>query len=262
VVGEAKMIASDPADQQSSNWQAGLLRLTAFYPEPLDIGSVSWWEKLTGASPDIKNIRMGLGQLIEQGVVNDQVLLLQIQPARIDWFLSPKDDPQSGEFPSLGSFEESLGNFQTLISKWWPSAPPLNRLAFGAQLVFPAADQKAAMKIIAHRLSYVKINWEGIQDFVFQANRPEPSLTVPEFGPINRLAKLQAIVRKKVIAMLAPEPQSPVTTAEEFGVYSEFDISTTPQADTKMTLPPGRLVELLAELTDHAVNILSKGFLP
>jgi len=86
-------------------WQPGSLRVTAFQIEPVDVSSVDWWRALTGNSSESKNIRAGIGQLVEQGPIDRGVLQLQIQPVRIDWILLPKDDPESELFQDLGDFE-------------------------------------------------------------------------------------------------------------------------------------------------------------
>jgi hypothetical protein len=136
----------------------------------------------------------------------------------------------------------------------------LNRLAFGAQLLFPTADFSEATKTLAKILDYVKINWNDIQDFVFQLNRPQVSTSFPDLGAINRLVKWQTIVRKKIIAtIISPTPQAPVTLIEESAVYCEVDISTTAAVDPQKTLPPEQLRALVAELIHQASGVRFEG---
>ncbi len=247
------------AAERAKQWQTGLLRATAFYPDPFDLAGVNWWESLAGRPSESKNVRAGLGQLAEFGTVDDRVLQLQIQPGRIDWLLLPKDEPEGGSFPSLGDFEKCLGYFRELFFKWLSQAPELNRLAFGAQLYIPTADQSEAVQTVAGILQYVKIDWTGIRDIVFQLNRVQACKTLPELGAINRLVKWQTVVRKRIVGALLPEPQAPVTTAEEFAAYWELDISLAAPTDAKMKLPPEKLKELFTELTHEAADIVSRG---
>ena len=241
-----------------SNWQTASMRATAFYSGQLDLGSIKWWQSLTGKSPDLTNLSAGLGQLLEQGEVEGHVLQLQIQPQRIDWLLLPKDGPQSAAFASLGEFDQSLTYFKSLVSRWLALAPSLNRLAFGAQLLIPTARPEDSIAIIAEILSYVTIDWEGIRDFTFQVNRPKACTTFPSAGAINRLIKWQSIIRKKVVMTLAGAGQTLATTAEQHAAYFELDVSTCDPSDA-YALPPEKLGLLLGELMDDASEIVSRG---
>lgn len=254
------MTTAREAAERPVKWQTGSLRVTVFYTGLLDVVSVNWWESLTGQQPDSKNVRAPGGQLIELGTVEGQVLHLQIQPGRIDWLLLPKDDPDSETFSLLGDFAKSSTYFGNLISKWFEQAPPLNRIAFGAQLFIPTADQPEAIRIVATILLCVKMKWEGVRDFIFQVNRPRACETLPGLGAINRLARWQTIARRKVTAILLPQPQAPVMTSEEHAAFCELDISTNAPTDADtIKLPPDALRSLLTELIKHAADIVSKG---
>jgi hypothetical protein len=250
-----------PADKafELANWQTGSLRVTGFTIDPVAFDTVNWWETLTGQASESKNLRPGSGQLVELGTHAGKILQLQIQPGRVDWLLLPKDDPDSVKFASLGAFEESLTSFTELVSKWFVNAPAMNRIALGVQLLLPTANYSEAVHILAGILDYVNINWDGIQEFMLQLNRPEISASFPDLGAINRLVKWQTIVRKKILAALAPQPQAPVTTSEEFAVYCELDINTTPPADARTKLPPEKLTALLVELGRIAAAVKFKG---
>jgi hypothetical protein len=106
------------------------------------------------------------------------------------------------------------------------------------------------------------INWDVVQDFIFQVNHPTVSVTLAEFGPINRSVKLQAVVRKKVIATLLPEGHPPLTTGEDFAAYCEVDISTTAPVDSTLILPAAQLGRLLGELSGYGAELASRGYRP
>jgi hypothetical protein len=253
------MTAVTIAAQLTKNWETSLLRATAFPTGPLDLASVKWWEVATGRSSESKNIRTGIGQLIEVGTVDDKVLQLQIQPGRIDWVLALKDDPESEKFSSLGDFDKSSNYFRELIVKWLEQAPPLNRIAFGAVLSIPTKNESEAMETISRFLPYVKIDWSGVRDFIFQMNLPQPCATFPGLGAINRLVKWQNVVRQKVIATLSPPLQAPVATTQEPAAQCELDISTAVSTETAFKLPPDQLKALFAELVQHAAEVMPKG---
>jgi hypothetical protein len=246
--------------EKPRTWQAESLRITAFCTQTLDVGNVRWWESLTGKEPDFRNARPTMGHLVEQGALENKILQLQIQPGRIDWLLLPKIDPEKETFPLLGDFGSAIEFLSGPVSKWLWDAPPLNRLAFGAQLSIRTTDQAEALRLIAGILKYVKIDWDGIRDLIFQVNRPTECRTLPDMVDINRLAKWQTVVRKQMLATLLPVPLRPVTTNEEAAAYFELDVNTTPPAEpSALTLPPDRLPALLEELIDKARSIVAKG---
>jgi hypothetical protein len=253
------MTVSNEAAELLKEWQTGSLRVTAFHVGALDLNSVRWWEDLTRQPSESRNVRAGLGQLVEVGAIESRVLQLQIQPGRIDWLLLPKDENE--RFPTLGDYEKSLSYFSELVFKWLAEAPSLNRLAFGALLLIPTADQSRSNERLAQILQDVTINWEGIQDFVIQVNRPQACAALPDAGPINRVVKWQSLVRRKIVATLLPTVQVPVAT-EETAVSLELDMSTVASTDATKALPSERLKSLLGELMDHATDIAARRILP
>jgi hypothetical protein len=259
---KAHMTAQSEAVNRPAEWQTGSLRLTAFYLGRLDPGAEGWWQSLTGQPSESKNVRPAMGQLTERGTVQGRTLQLQVNPGRIDWLHLPEEGPETEGFPVLGDFANAVGDFRSLVSAWLPQAPPLNRLAFGAQLLIAAQDQESATKIIAQTVRHVQMDWTGVRDFVFQLNRPKPCLTNPSLGPINRLVKWQSIVRRKIVATLLPEPHVPVATTEDVAACWELDLSTAIPQNDKMVLAPELLEGLLSELTDGAMDIVLKGDVP
>jgi hypothetical protein len=246
--------------EKPQTWQAESLRVTAFYNQTLAVGDVKWWESLIGREPDVRNARPTMGHLVEQGAVENVILQLQIQPGRIDWLLLPKIDPEKEAFPRLGDFRSASEFLSGLVFRWLADAPPLNRLAFGAQLSIRTANQAEATRLISGILNYVRIDWDNTEDFIFQVNRPRECVTLPGQVRINRLAKWQTVVRKHMLATLIPVPQSPVTTNEEAAAYFELDVNTTPPGEAgAIVLPPERLTALLGELLHNATSIVAKG---
>lgn len=238
-------------------WQAGLLRTTAFCLAPPDLPNIKWWEELIGGPAEFRNLRVGVGELIEQGLVGDRTLQLQVHVARVDWIFSPKDQPDGDPFPSLGALAECLPAFQALISRWLDTAPSLNRLAFGVQLYIPSSSRAEAMGHIAEMLPYVRINAERMREFTFQVNRPRPCVTWPELGEVNRLATWQAVLRKRVVASFLPEVRGPVSVREEVAAFLELDINTPP--DFGKEIPRHLSKEIFGELIGNGIEIVERG---
>lgn len=246
----------------SKLWRAGTLRATAFYVGQVDLKNVQWWESLTGLQSESRNVRQGSGQLFEYGAVGDRMLHLVVQPSRIDWILLPKEHPDSTEFQFLGEFAAVISYFGTLLSTWFSSSPLLNRLAFGGLLHIPTDNQVDAIKILAEALIDVKINWTGIQDFVFQLNRPLDCHVVPSAGPVNRVVKWQTMVQKKLVAPVIPTGQGTVKVSEQISACLELDISTADPVDPGRPLPNDRLKPLFDELLERSAEIVTEGKLP
>jgi hypothetical protein len=232
--------------------------MTGFHVGTLDLNSLRWWEALTRQSAESRNVRPGIGQLVEFGTLEGRTVQLQIQPGRIDWWLLPKEEPESVKFASLGDYGDALSYFSQLIFKWVEQAPPLNRLAFGALLLIPTANQSESIDELAKMLPDVIINWAGINEFVLQVNRPQTSAVFPEAGPINRVAKWQTLIRKKIMASPMLGGQAPVTTSEEMAACLELDISTIVPTEGMKELPSERLKQLFEELMDYGTAIASK----
>jgi hypothetical protein len=238
-------------------WQAGLLRATAFCSGPPDLNGVRWWQDLVGHPADSRNIRVGAGQLVEQGPIDNRILQLQIISARVDWLILPAES--GGEaFPNIGPFERSASEFRTLISPWLAeAAPALNRLAFGAQLYIPCANLDEARGYVARLVPYVRINWTVIRDFSFQVNRPGGSRVWGDAGDLNRLARIQAVSRRAMVATVTSESQTIAPVSEEFAAFLELDIST--PALQSGELPRDRFVDVFAELIANGIEIAERG---
>ncbi len=241
-------------------WQVGLLRATAFCLAPPDLSNIKWWERVVGAPAEVRSVRAGAGHLIEQGLVENRSLQLQITLARVDWIFTAKEELDGDVFPQLGPFEESVRPFQALISRWLETAPSLNRLAFGAQLYIPSSNVAEARGHVARMLPYVKLDWEHIHDFSIRVNRPRPFLAWPEVGELNRIAVVQAVSRRKIVATLLPETQVPVPVKEEFSANLELDINT-PPLDVRQEIPRERTVQIFSELVSNAREIAERGIL-
>jgi hypothetical protein len=245
---------------QSPAWETASVRVTAFQKAPIDLHGLSWWKFMTGSDPESTNIRVGAGQLQESGTVEGTNVALSVLPNRIDWTISPKDDAEKGGFGSLGDFAAASHSVSAMIAKWLPQAPALNRLAFGAQLVVPANDQVAAMRIVSGMLDFIKIDWTGLRDFTFQANRPKSTAILPDMEPFNRVVKFQAIVRKRVLATFGTEPPPPIaTTSEQNAAYCELDFSTAVPTNPQAELPRENLEKLLNALVESAKDAVLKG---
>jgi hypothetical protein len=240
-------------------WDTGLLRVTAFCLNPPDLGSIRWWDNVVGKPAETRQVRPGLGQLIEQGSFDERSLQLGVNLARVDWIMIPKPSEESETFGSLGNFAQAATTFRELISKWFAEPLSLNRIAFGASLFIHTKDQHEAIQQIKSMLPSLRSDLNEVQDFIFQINRPKPSVALPELGSINRIARWQVVLRQTLVANLLPQVQPPVSTSQQTAANLELDINTPALSDTKKELPREKLSTVLEELSDNALEIALKG---
>ena len=91
------------------------------------------------------------------------------------------------KIPALGSLSADMFDpFLRIVKNWLSECPPVNRLAFGATLVMPAADARTGYMAIQPYLHNVRLNPQDTSDFVYRINHPKRS-TVSQGTMINRL---------------------------------------------------------------------------
>jgi hypothetical protein len=241
-----------------AEWQAESLRLTAFLSPSAQIHEQDWWKALTGELSDRKTSEPRTGIQQEEGRFKDDKvdgkLFLMIQPTRIDWQLVPLDSPELG-FPTMGSFLDSVDSFLALMLRWLETAPPIQRLAFGASLFQLVNNSQEGYKRLS---TYLHFNLdEDSSDFFYQINRPRKSSSIRTSDlTINRLSKWS-------ISLLASLAFSPNQLAQyivkpaQFAVRLELDINTA--GDFSDELPSEQLPQIFRELVELGQEIVTEG---
>src|SRR5689334_3578333 len=86
--------ASSESPDTESSWLSESWRLTAFAADPaLAFGDASW-AQLVGQQPDTTTSNPRLGARQEMGSFADGILLLSVQPGRLDWLYSASPPPE------------------------------------------------------------------------------------------------------------------------------------------------------------------------
>jgi len=242
-----------------ATWQAESFRVTCFPSSATDISSKNWWMDVIGEQPENTTIRAKDGFRQDEGHINSRKVLLGIQPIRIDWLMLPND--QEGEI-SIGSFQEGLDVFLTLMSRWFKVNPPIRRLAFGTVLMLPVDSKQSGYELLGNYLPNVKLDPIGTSDFLYQINRPRTSQTKISDLLINRLTKWSVLKRGLVGFELSPSlPMAAfVPSSETLACRVELDLNTS--ADYKGDLPSDQLTEIFNELIDLTKEIALKGDIP
>ena len=237
-------------------WQTMKLRLTAFPAPTADLREPVWWDAVVGNPSDSRTSRPKIGELREEGIIDNGKLMLTINPGVINWIFTAweKQEP----FPSVGPFENSETVFSDLMFRWLGvSPPPLQRLAFGAELIEPVANKRAGYEKISQILQTVRVDPAGSSDFLYQINRPRTSSSGVEGLTINRLSKWAVIGVQPFRITVGQSLLQSISEEETFGCRLDLDINTA--ADFKGELPKDKLTLIWKELVKLAHEISSGG---
>ena len=243
-----------------SEWNAESLRATVFPSADAEVSPSSWWRNVLGDEPETQVIQSRTGQRQEQGTFHGARLRLQIQPARIDWTLSPilsDAEPPQG-FPAVGNFEKLCQQFRELMLRWLPFSPLADRIAFGATTLLPIASRADGYRRLSAYLPAVKLDADNSSDFQYRINRPRPSKAQIERLRINRLSTWTVIMLDLRTVILGAREEPRVLTVEPiFACRVELDINTSAQFEGKLN--PSQSEKLLDEMMDLAKKILESG---
>jgi len=241
--------------------QTETLRVTAFLAPSTQVSEPAWWADLVGTQPETRNSRPGRGEFQDAGPLGDGTLVLSVQPGRVDWLLTPRQEAGApSEIKWTGRFPDALEVFDPLIRRWLANCPPLIRLAFGAVVFEQVSDIVAGYRRLAEYLPGIQIDPEGSSDFFYQINRPRNSTLVDTLR-INRLSKWSVTQFLPFRLMVAPHLiQSLPIGSGELACRIELDISTT--AEFVGELPRAKLPQLFEELKNLATEVATRGDIP
>lgn len=248
----------------SGSWKVQLLRISVFPVNGVPVTEPSsWWETTVGSTPDSMTNKPKEGLVQLNGKIDEtSQLFLNCQPDRIDWQISPIENPEAlTEFPEVGDFETVLPKFVGIVNGWVEqSCPELQRFAFGAVLVKQVSDRVSGYKEMSRFLPDVKIDPEGSTDFSYSINRPRNTTLNIEGLTINRLSKWAVVAFKLFkIPMVGSDGIKLFMHAADKETYLcrlELDVNT---AINMTSLPKERLKEIFAELMQLATEIAAKG---
>lgn len=244
----------------STDWLTQRLRLTAFPSPTADVAPSTWWRDVLADSPEHHQEQPKRGLLMDTGRFQGGLLALQVHPMRIDWQWSPilSDEVMAQGIASLGQFRDCHDSFVDAMRKWIAMSPALNRLAFGAVLFVPAANQQEAQQHLATYVRSVRLDPEA-HDFSYRINRRRMSRSGIPGLLINRLSTWSVgATQLSEVEVVASQTAPRVTTAAPITISQlELDISTAP--DFKQVLPQEALPHLLDELVQLALEIARDG---
>ena len=159
----------------------------------------------------------------------------------------------------IGPFASAVPPFHTLMTRWLTQISfPVNRIAFGANVLLPVPSLPEACRWLDGMLPSVKIDRGGTRDFMYRINRRRGS-THDSSLQINRLATwsvMQSIGLEVVIG--AGGVPATRQLPEKHFCRLELDVNTVPPRKLRREkLPP-----IFDELVDAAIEIAEQGDVP
>lgn len=242
-----------------TKWKTESLRMTAFLSPGSPITQQNWWEEICGSPPEIRSSQPRTGVQQDEGSFGDKNtqgrLILAVQPSRIDWLLTVEVAPNSFEFPSVGSFSESVNSFAELMNRWLNVSPNLQRIAFGANLLLPFEDVKQAYEYLPAYFPLNKLDLKNAQDFNYRINRPRNVHDIPDLK-INRLSTW-SVMTFTTFQLTNTGSYTSSSTPSNVAIRLELDINTT--TDFSGELSKDKLPEIFAQLVGYAKEIPLQG---
>ncbi|MHB1697562.1 MAG: hypothetical protein ACYCSQ_05625 [bacterium] len=250
-------------NDQQSEWLTEVLRLTAFVntnPKSPE----KWWKSVVSAQPTQRITHPFYSDI---GNFGNGLMQLNIQPQspqlfRIDWLYIPNPQlPHNDGLSNIGPLNEACKIFLPAMQKWLPLTISINRLAFGASLMYPVANLSEGCRYIAKYLKdVVKLDCDSSSDFLYQINRPSISKVANiEDLKINRVSKWSVAMVQSFEFTLAGQMSllSPIEKSLQNTCKLEIDINTSPEYNKD--IPHNKIKHIFKELVLFGKEITEKG---
>ncbi len=243
-------------------WSTYGLRLTAFPSPSAQIDSSHWWKETVGIAPETQQINRKAGVIRDEGPFGKGRLLLEVQPAKIDWRFTSLVEEEAGVIllERLLPLETTLNSFVPAMNRWLRISPSTIRLAFGAYLATPVGDRPTGYTQLSRFLHYVQLDPVGASDFFYQVNRPRESKTILGLR-LNRLTKWSVLLASSAQLVLGSGNRIVATQNQEvLARHLELDVNTAAENTTEFRNED--LLPLWEELAQLGREIADKGDIP
>jgi hypothetical protein len=244
----------------TDDWNAEALRLSVFLAPGIAADPSNWWGDVTHAEPENSEIKPRQGVRVDSGDFGDGLLIMQFQLNRVDWIFGNR--PNALGDPMRRNLGQRLPVFLEAIVPWLAHCPRVNRLAFGASLIFETHSREDAYHFLSNYLNF-DLEPESSSDFGYQINRGRSSRTLPDLW-INRLTKWSAIRQVTLVGNLIvgenPTNLSLSSTPNSHGAKLELDINTSGERTEEFL--EGSIQPLYSELVQLGVEIIRDGDSP
>ena len=242
------------------DWQAESLRLSLFPVNPPDAIGTLHWENLMASPPEnVTRPPQMPHRVIEEGPWDNARLQVEGQLGQIDWRTFSGTPVPEGPMV-IGGFLEAADPFRVLMTRWLTdSCPPVNRIAFGANLLLLEAPLEDISRHLDSMLPSVAVDPDGTRDFVYRTNRRRRSNIDPDME-LNRLATWATMQSVGLEIAIGPGGATVRSMTEVYFCRLELDINTVPVE--QRAIPSDRVPAVFLELLDAAREIADQGDIP
>ena len=241
-----------------AEWQTESLRLTVFPVDPSDATKAQHWQPLISTPAEAVQRPPQTQQVIEEGSWNNARLQVVGQPGQVHWrTFSPTASPEGPML--LGPFAGAVPPFRALMIRWLTQVSfPVNRIAFGANVLLSASSLPVACRSLDGMLPSVKIDRNGTRDFMYRINRRRGSVHDSSLR-INRLATWSVMqsIGLEVVIGAGVVPATRQLPGKHF-CRLELDVNTVPPRELRQK----KLSVTFDELVDAAIEIAEQGDVP
>ena len=242
-------------------WRTESLRVTVFFPRTELPDATAEWVKLLQSEPDATIDRPKTGSKSAVGQRNEANFLIQTSKPNRRLDLISNDE--SFSLAPKTAFRPAAADFIQLATDWLKTIGDslITRVAFGGIALLPQADVATAYRTISDYLPFDVDRGSG-SDFMFQINRPRPSLALPA-TQVNRLTRWSVATLQIHSVDPGPgiEPGQLNLAQAEFACRVEFDINTAVFPNDQ-PFPAKSAIPLLDEMLRFAEEILREGDTP
>ena len=253
------MKGDTPADSLTSAWSTDSLRLTAFYPKPLE-NPESIWQRITGIEPEEIRNQPRLKTFNEEGAWEQAKLVTASSDLRADFlYTTPAQQDEQETLLSIGTLDQARKRFQKVVETWLSLDHQAQRLAVGVVLFQPTTDRVSGYNLMSEYLPSVKIDAEGSRDFMYRINRPRQLSLGDRDVEVNRLTAWGALIRQSVF-MFPLQSGVKKTSSPLHAVRVEMDINTAAEYEGTFGTEESR--RIIEKLFDYADEIARTGDRP
>jgi len=242
------------------DWQVLQLRGTVFSADIPHLNLPTIWRQVVGEDPEEEQNRPRQGLSLLTGQFEDWQLQVTGLPDRVNWAITPGEQGYGEGNTFLGpSVKVGLDAIQPLSEGWLSAIPDIQRLAFGAVVADPVESRREGYGILSKILkASVTLDPDHSSDFFYQINRPRESIVIPNLT-INRLSKWSVASRTSLHMRVSPiRPPTRVNVTDE-GTHLNLELDISTAAHYSENLPNEKMDRIFQELTELAVEIVTKG---
>lgn len=244
-------------------WLVESLRGTFFPAAAGKLIPRDWWVTVGGAANDDLVVNEGpVGHASAQGQLDDEHtnLVLNCQPARIDWLLTVSQHGEARKPLALGrdlNGPIGLEDFEARIRRWISKAPVCSRVALGCVLRHPVDAKRAGYEVLQRYLPAVKLDPEGSSDFNYRINRPRRVELLGKNLEFNRVSNWSVITAVANLPLEFANLGSPLP-----GIFARVDLDLSTTADAGELFEGELLIATFSQLKMLARELMEQGDIP